>query len=77
MRRIVLSVILIGLAGPALASECPAIWKQINEKMHAVQLSAANQARLSELRKQGEDFHHAGDHARSIDILKQALALLG
>lgn len=77
MRRIALSVILLSLASPALASECPAIWKQINDRVHASQLSEANQAKFAELRKQGEDFHHTGDHTKSIEALKQALALLG
>lgn len=62
-------------AGSAFATECPAIWQQINEKMKAAHLSAPDQAKLAELRKQSEDFHHAGDHGKSVAALKQALTL--
>jgi hypothetical protein len=65
------------LTVPALASECPGLWQQINEKMKTTQLSATDQAKLAELRKQGEDFHHAGKHDKSAVTLKEALALFG
>jgi hypothetical protein len=75
MLKIVLSVSLISLASPAVASQCPALWQQINEKMQSAHPSV-DQPKLMELRKQGEDFHHAGDHAKSEQALKEALALL-
>lgn len=77
MRKVILGAMLTFLGTPALAAECPSIWKQINDKMGTAQLSEADKVKLSDLRKQGEDLHHTGDHAKSAETLKQALALLG
>ena len=77
MRGIFLGVILACLASPALASQCPSLWQQLNEKMAGAHAANVDQARLDELRRQGEEYHHAGKHAESEATLKQALALLG
>ena len=77
MRGIIIGAMLALLTSPALAAECPAIWQQINDKMGKTQLSEADMVKLSELRKQGEDLHHTGDHAKSAEVLKQASAMLG
>lgn len=77
MRRIAISsVVLLGLASPALATECPGLWLQINEKTQVAHLSEADNAKLAELRQEGETHHHAGEHAEAIAALNQALALL-
>lgn len=60
---------------PALASQCPALWQQINVKMQGAPLSEADLAKLTELRQQGEALHHSGKHAESEAALNQALAL--
>ena len=77
--RIALAALLLGFASPASASQCPSLWQQISEKMKGAHtaLSAEDQVKLTELRKQAEDFHHAGDHAKSTAALNKALALLG
>ncbi len=77
MRTVLSATFVFCLAGPALASECPALWQQINAKMQTAHLSEADKAKLMEFRKNGEDLHHAGSHAESVAALKEALALLG
>lgn len=74
MLRISVFVGVLICVQPALATECPDLWQQINDKMQEAHLSEADQATLDDLRRQGDDFHHAGDHAKSIEALKQALA---
>lgn len=76
MRRIFLSAVLLSLASPVLASQCPSLWQQINEKMKTAHPSDTDQVRFAELRTLGEDLHHAGDHAGSEAALHKALALL-
>ena len=79
MTRTMIFVAVIALSGPALATECPALWQQISGQMnggHAA-LSDGDKAKLSALRQQGGEFHHAGNHPKAIEALKQALALLG
>lgn len=79
MNRIILVAVSLSFASPAFASECPALWQQITERMNGahVQLSEADRTKLDELRRQGEEFHHMGDHPKAIAALSQALALLG
>lgn len=74
MLRTFMLVGVLGFVAPASATECPTLWQQISDRMQDANLSEADQATLDDLRRQGDDFHHAGDHARSIEALKQALA---
>ena len=76
MRQTIWAIALVAFASPALASQCPALWQQINDKMVGVHLSEADQAKMAELRKQGDELHHAGKHAESEAALNEALALL-
>lgn len=76
MRRAVLSAVMIFLASPAMASQCPSLWQQINDKMQGARLSDEDKAKLAEFRQQGETLHHAGKHEESEASLNQALALL-
>lgn len=77
MFRMVFAGLALGIiTGPALATQCPALWQQINEKMQVSHLSDADKAKLTEFRQQGDTMHHAGQHAESMAALSQALALL-
>jgi hypothetical protein len=76
MRRTLLSApVVFVLASPALANQCPALWQQVNVKMHGAQLSEADHAKLTELRQQADTLHHAGKHADAETALNAALAL--
>ena len=76
MQRTVVAALLLVLAGPASASQCPTLWKQIDEKLQTAQLSEADKAKVAELRQRGEQLHTSGDHAGSEAALNEALALL-
>jgi hypothetical protein len=76
MQRIAVAALLLVLAGPAVASQCPTLWKQIDEKLQTAQLSEADKAKVVELRQRGEQLHASGDHAGSEAALNEALALL-
>ena len=76
MRRILFgAAVSFVLAGPALATQCPALWQQVNVKMKGAQLSETDHAKLTELRQQADTLHHSGKHAESEAALHQALAL--
>ena len=64
------------LASPALAFQCPADMSKIDAALPNAQLSAADRAKVMELRKQGEELHKAGQHQASMDALAQAKQLL-
>lgn len=79
MRKTAYSLALImGLAaGPAFAAQCPAMMAAIDAALPTAELSDADQARVMELREQGEAEHNAGNHAQSEASLGEAMQILG
>lgn len=68
---------LIVLAGPALAFSCPANMRQIDAALAAnPQIAAADKAKVTELRNEGEKLHAAGQHQQSMDKLAEAKKIL-
>ena len=68
---------LIVLAGPALAFSCPTNMRQIDAALTAnPQLAAADKAKVTELRNEGEKLHAAGQHQQSMDKLAEAKKIL-
>ena len=76
MKAMFATVILLALANPAEARQCPALWKQVDAKLQTAQLSEADRSKVAALRKEGEELHGSGDHAGSAAALNEALALL-
>lgn len=75
---LVLSAVLLGASGAALASSCPMQMKAIDDKLAAnPALSAADTAKVKKLRADGETFHKAGKHADSEKALGEAKKILG
>jgi len=64
------------LAGPALANQCPALMKKVDDALTTAQLTDEEKAKVTELRASGEAAHVAGDHAKSEADLNEALAIL-
>jgi hypothetical protein len=79
MRSTIFTLAVIGVlaAGPALASQCPAMMADIDAALPTAELSEADRARVVELRQQGEELHDAGDHAGSEAALGEAQEILG
>lgn len=70
--------LILGLAaGPAFAFQCPGMMAEIDEALQTAELSDADEARVMELRQQGEEEHNAGDHAASEASLGEAMEILG
>ncbi|MGH6718248.1 MAG: hypothetical protein ACREER_02940 [Alphaproteobacteria bacterium] len=70
--------VVLALAAPAVASQCPSLVKRIDEAVAAgTSLSAEDLAKVKTLRDEGEALHAAGSHADSVARLQEALALLG
>ena len=52
--------------------------KEIDEALAKnPQISAEQLAEVKQLRKEGEDEHNAGDHAKSMETLEKAMGILG
>jgi hypothetical protein len=75
LRSIALSLVLV--CGTAFANHCPMDMKKIDEAMAAnPALTGAQKEEVTKLRAEGESFHKAGDHAKSIDTLGKAMKIL-
>jgi hypothetical protein len=76
MKAILATALLLALASPAAANQCPALMKQVDAKLQTAQLSDADKRKVTKLRKDGEAAHRSGDHAKSEAALNEAIALL-
>ena len=76
MKTMFAALILLALATPAAAGQCPALWKQLDAKLQTAQLSEADRSKVAALRNKGEELHRSGDHAGSAAALNEALAML-
>lgn len=79
MRRILLATLLsVGLASPALASQCPKDMAEIDAALEQnPDLTAEQLDEVKELRAEGEELHQNGKHQDSVDTLMQAKQILG
>ena len=78
LRIVCALAIMVVLAAPAVASQCPSLVAKIDEAVAAgTTLSADDLAKVQALRDEGEALHNAGSHADSVAKLNEALALLG
>ena len=76
-RAFAVAVLATLIAGPAFAFQCPANLRQIDAAVQAnTQLSAADKAKVTELRNEGEKLHASGQHQQSMDKLSEAKDLL-
>lgn len=68
---------LLTFSGAALAFHCLADMKKIDEAISKnPKLSSAQMADVKKFRAEGEAFHKAGKHQKSVDTLAKAMALL-
>lgn len=71
-------LVVLALASPAVASQCPSLVQKIDDAVAAgTSLSAEDLAKVQGLRDEGEALHAAGSHAESVAKLQEALGLLG
>ena len=79
MRRFVLAALFtLVFATPAFAFHCPADMAKIDAKLaENPPLTAEQLAEVKNLRKEGEDYHEAGNHQEAVDTLAKAMKILG
>ena len=69
--------ILVALAGPVLANQCPTLAAKAEEALKTAAVDDATKAKVAELIKTGMASHDAGNHAEAEATLGEALKLLG
>lgn len=78
MKKLLVAALLTTAAGLALAHNCPNEMKAIDAKLAGnPMLSAADMAKVKQLRADGEAQHKAGKHDDSMKSLGEAKKLLG
>jgi hypothetical protein len=70
-------VFALAFATPAYAFHCPQDMAAIDAALPNSNLSEEDKAKVTELRKQGEEQHEAGQHAESVKTLGEAKKMLG
>ncbi len=77
VRMIAAGAVLVAIAGPAYAYQCPLLVIKIDKSLAAAaNLSAAQLEEIKQLRNDGEAEHKAGKHGDAVTTLNKALAQL-
>ena len=76
MKNIFSGLILIGFSSLALAHNCPALIKDIDDRLTTETLSEDAREEILVLRAKGLQQHEAGDHVESMKTLSEAKAML-
>ncbi len=69
--------LILGLAAPAFAGNCPVVIGEIEEALKTATLDEATMTQVTALLDTGKTAHDAGDHAASMAALDEAKVLLG
>ncbi|UFS56654.1 hypothetical protein LN050_01955 [Comamonadaceae bacterium M7527] len=77
MKHTLLALAVMAYGSVAFAHGCPGEMKQIDAKLPAAMLGAADMTTVKELRARGEAEHKAGKHSASMASLGEAKKLLG
>jgi hypothetical protein len=64
------------ISSPASASQCPKDMKKIDAAMKKAKLSKDDMAKVTSLRKKGEELHKAGKHKESVETLAEAMKIM-
>lgn len=74
--KIIFALVLMLMAGTAMASSCPNHIAQINQLLDSKELSSDVQEQVKSLRDEGEAAHDDNDHDTAMAKLGEALELL-
>lgn len=71
------AAILVGMAVPSFAGECPSLIQKAEEALKAATLDEAMMKKVMDHVALGKSQHDEGKHGESVATLKDALQLLG
>jgi predicted O-methyltransferase YrrM len=70
------AVLLLAVAAPAFASQCPTLIKQANDQIATMDQNSEKVKKAKELVAEADRLHRAGTHAESVAKAQEALAAL-
>ena len=76
VRLLLVAVVLVAFSAPASAFYCPNTGKAITAALGNAKLSAADKAKVEELRDQGMAQHKAGDHKAAVSSLAESARII-
>ncbi len=77
-KKLCAATMLLVIASPAFAGHCPRDVKAIDAALKmGANLDAEQLAEVKKLRDEGEQLHKDGKHSQSLDVLHEALELIG
>ena len=79
MKNTILSIVFVIFASSAFAGSCPMLWGELDSEIKIAKESGMSSDKvdiIQKLRDSGKQAHDDGDHAKSEELLKEALALL-
>jgi hypothetical protein len=78
MKTLLIAIaVLTLLAGPAMASQCPLLIKQLNEAIGKMKADDAMAAKAKPLIADAQKLHDAGKHADAVKKAEDAAKVLG
>jgi hypothetical protein len=77
MKRIAIAAALAFFSSAALAHNCPAEMRKIDEALPKAKLDGAKSAEVKKLRAEGEKLHKDNKHSESMAALGKAKGILG
>jgi len=70
------AVLLLAVAAPVFASQCPTLIKQANDQIATMDQNSEKVKKAKELVAEADRLHKAGTHAESVAKAQEALAAL-
>jgi hypothetical protein len=76
-KSLIAAATLAFVATPAFTFHCPADMAKIDAAMQTASLTPEQEAQVKQLRAKGQELHEAGNHQESVQVLGQAMTILG
>jgi hypothetical protein len=70
------AMLVLAVGGPALASQCPKLWKEADDKMASLDQNSEQVKKAKALLEESKQAHQAGNHPVSEQKAKEAIDLV-
>lgn len=78
LKKLLATMTLMLFAVPAFASHCPKDVKAIDAALEkGTSLNAEQLAKVKKMRDEGEELHNTGKHKESVEVLHEAMDMMG
>ncbi|RPJ61618.1 MAG: hypothetical protein EHM24_26360 [Acidobacteria bacterium] len=75
-RFVLIAALVLTVASPAFAAQCPKLWKEANEKMASMDQNSDKVKQAKTLIQESQEAHKAGNHPVSEKKAQEAIDLV-